>query len=204
MILSTWTDKGGTGKTTIAVNVASYYHLPLVDLDPQGDAARWAQRAGVACQLIDDDAEARAFLMEKATSRDLVVVDCPPGQGPRSLVAAGLSSLVLVPTKPGEQDVIALGRALTVLTKARNAGNPGMEIAVVLNGAKETNRSSMVEEALRQEAAKGTFRYLGRLDHRTVVENAYPEGRTLLQAGGAAANEMRSVLEQLQTCKIFR
>lgn len=204
MILSTWTDKGGTGKTTIAVNTASYYRLPLVDLDPQGDASRWAQRAGVPCRLIDDDAEARVFLMEKATSRDLVVVDCPPGQGIRSLVAAGLSSLVLVPTKPGEQDVIALGRALTVLMKARNAGNPGMEIAVVLNGAKETNRSANVEEALRNEATKGVFRYLGRLDHRTAVENAYPEGKTLLQIGGAAANEMRSVLEQLRTCKIFR
>lgn len=204
MILSTWTDKGGTGKTTIAVNTASYYRLPLVDLDPQGDAARWAQRAGVPCRLIDDDAEARTFLMEKATSRDLVVVDCPPGQGVRSLVAASLSALVLVPTKPGEQDVIALGRALTVLMKARSSGNPGMEIAVVLNGAKETNRSANVEEALRKEATKGAFRYLGRLDHRTAVENAYPEGKTLLQIGGAAANEMRSVLEQLRTCKIFQ
>jgi hypothetical protein len=79
-----------------------------------------------------------------------------------------------------------------------------MEIAVILNGAKETNRSSMVEEALRQEAEKGVFSYLGRLDHRTSVENAYPEGKTLLQAGGAAANEMRSILEKLRNCKILR
>ena len=204
MILSAWTDKGGTGKTTIAVNVASYLGLPLVDLDPQGDASRWAKRAGIECQLIDDDIEARAFLTTKATSRDLVVVDCPPGQGVRSLVAAGLSTVVLVPTKPGEQDVIALGRALTVLMRAKTSGNPGMEIAVILNGAKETNRSSMVEEALRQEAEKGVFSYLGRLDHRTSVENAYPEGKTLLQAGGAAANEMRSILEKLRNCKILR
>jgi cellulose biosynthesis protein BcsQ len=204
MILSAWTDKGGTGKTTIAVNVASYFGLPLVDLDPQGDAFRWANRAGIEGRLIDDDIEARAFLTEKATSRDLVVVDCPPGQGTRSLVAAGLSTVVLVPTKPGEQDVIALGRAITVLMKAKTSGNPGMEIAVILNGAKETNRSSMVEEALRQEAGKGVFSYLGRLDHRTSVENAYPEGKTLLQAGGAAANEMRSILEKLRNCKILR
>lgn len=204
MILTTWTDKGGTGKTTIAVNVASYFGLPLVDLDPQGDAARWAKRAGISCQLIDDDAEAKAFLMEKATSPDLVMVDCPPGQGTRSLVAAGLASLVLVPTKPGEQDVIALGRALTVLMKAKRSGNSGMEIAVVLNGAKETTRSSTVEEALQKEAGKGTFHYLGRLDHRTAVENAYPEGKTLIHVGGAVANEMRSILEKLHTCKIFK
>jgi cellulose biosynthesis protein BcsQ len=154
--------------------------------------------------LIDDDNEARDFLVTKAASRDLVVVDCPPGQGVRSLIAAGLSSVVLVPTKPGEQDVIALGRALTVLGKAKSSGNPGMEIMVILNGAKETTRSSMVEEALRQESGKGTFHYLGRLDHRTSVENAYPEGRTLLQAGGAAANEMRSVLEKLRNFKIMK
>jgi len=204
MILSAWTDKGGTGKTTIAVNVASYFGLSLVDLDPQGDAARWAKRAGLACRLIDDDNEARDFLVTKAASRDLVVVDCPPGQGVRPLIAAGLSSVVLVPTKPGEQDVIALGRALTVLGKAKSSGNPGMEIMVILNGAKETTRSSMVEEALRQESGKGTFHYLGRLDHRTSVENAYPEGKTLLQAGGAAANEMRSVLEKLRNFKIMK
>ncbi len=204
MIVSAWTDKGGTGKTTLAVNVASYFKLPLVDLDPQGDANRFAGRAGLDCRLIDDDSEARAFLIEKATSKDIVLVDCPPGQGPRSLVAAGLASLVLVPTKPGEQDVIALGRALTVLAKARASGNPGLEIAVVLNGAKETTRSNLVEEALRQESGRGTFLYLGRLDHRTAVENAYPEGRTLLQVGGAAANEMRSVLEKLRTCLILK
>jgi cellulose biosynthesis protein BcsQ len=204
MIVSAWTDKGGTGKTTVAVNVASYYGLPLVDLDPQGDAARWAKRAGIACEWIDDDQGAKAFLIEKASSRDLVVVDCPPGQGPRSLIAAGLASLVLVPTKPGEQDVIALGRALTVLFKAKRGGNPGMEIGVLLNGAKETTRSSTVEEALKKEAAKGAFHYLGRLDHRTAVENAYPEGRTLLQAGGAVANEMRTVLENIRKIKIMK
>lgn len=204
MIVSAWTDKGGPGKTTLSVNLASYFKIPLVDLDPQGDAVRWAKRAGIQCQHIDDDKEARAFLLEKATSRDLVMVDCPPGQGPRSLVAAGLSSLVLVPTKPGEQDVIALGRALTVLLKARKAGNPSMEIAVILNGAKETTRSAMVEEALKQEAGKGSFHYLGRMDHRTSVENAYPEGKTLLQVGGATANEMRSVLEKLHNFKIFK
>jgi chromosome partitioning protein len=204
MIVSVWTDKGGTGKTTLAVNVASYFKLPLVDLDPQGDANRFAERAGLDCRLIDDEGEARAFLIEKATSKDVVLVDCPPGQGPRSLVAAGLASLVLVPTKPGEQDVIALGRALTVLAKAKASGNPGLEIAVVLNGAKETTRSSLVEEALRQESGRGAFLYLGRLDHRTAVENAYPEGRTLLQVGGAVANEMRSVLEKLRTFLILK
>jgi hypothetical protein len=79
-----------------------------------------------------------------------------------------------------------------------------MDIAVILNGAKETNRSAMVEEALRQEAEKGIFHYLGRMDHRTAVENAYPEGKTLLQVGGAAANEMRTILEKLRNFAILK
>ena len=38
--------KGGTGKTTLAVHVAADFEGALVDLDPQASAALWGDRRG--------------------------------------------------------------------------------------------------------------------------------------------------------------
>lgn len=197
MILATWSDKGGVGKSTLATTIAQSLGLHLYDLDPQGDAARWCSRANHPCTRLSEDAYGQV-LAEKANSRDVVMVDCPPGHDRRSLVGAGLAALVILPTRSGDSDLVAMGRSLELLGKLRDQGNPDLMVAVVLNYFRNTARSTATAEGLAKNAEARGYHYLGELGHRTAFEEAYADGRNPIALGGAAAHEARKVVEAVR------
>lgn len=198
MIVATWSDKGGVGKSTLATTLAHSLGYHLFDLDPQGDAARWCGRAGHPCTLLHTEDYAQV-LAKKANSSDLVVVDCPPGHDRRALVGAGLAAMVILPTRSGDSDLVAMGRSLELLGKLRDQGNPDMIVGVVLNYSRNTSRASATTEALVKNASTRGYHYLGELGHRTAFEEAYAEGRSPLAYGGAAAHEARTVVESVRS-----
>lgn len=207
MIIATWSDKGGVGKSTIATTIAHSLGLHLYDLDPQGDAARWCGRAGHPFTLLHEDDYA-VVLGEKANSRDVVVVDCPPGHDRRALVGAGLAALVILPTRSGDSDLVAMGRSLELLGKLSDKGNPDLLVGVVLNYFRHTARSAATAEALAKNALTRGYHYLGELGHRTAFEEAYADGRSPLALGGSTAHESRKVVEAvrliLKTWKVLK
>lgn len=189
MNIVVWTDKGGVGKTTLAANLSAHLGLPLVDLDPQGDATRWAALRGQET-LVPKDRKALETLLRGKGGR---VVDCPPGQSPEALTAVALADLLVVPTRSGEADLVALGRTLDVARRVRKA-RPDLQVGLVLSLARETGRAKGVEAALRAQSG-AEYAYLGRLSARVGVEEAAVSGKTLLQMGGAVAHEARQILE---------
>lgn len=134
--------KGGTGKSTLAVNAACRLaadgrSVLLLDVDPQGTAAAW---------LADEDAEARPSglavepapwgdapgrwaraVLAKAARHDLVVLDLPPQPGPGFAAALGLADALLVPVTPSAIDLRATVNTLKHVERARQArgGRPG-------------------------------------------------------------------------------
>lgn len=197
MIIATWSDKGGVGKSTIATTIAQALGLHLFDLDPQGDAARWCKRAEQPYTVLDENTYA-SILSEKANSHDVVVVDCPPGHDRRSLFGAGLAGLVILPTRSGDSDLVAMGRSLELLTELKAKGNPDLLVGVVLNYFRNTARSSATAEALAKTAEIRGYHYLGELGHRTAFEEAYADGRSPLVIGGSAAHEARKIVEAVR------
>lgn len=199
MILSAYSTKGGVGKTTIAQNVAEGLNLPLIDCDPQRDAQRWhgMGRSRVICSEVSEEL-VREFLQAHVNSENLVVCDLPPGAP--GLPVAALSELCIIPTRPGDADLVALGRALQLLGEAKKSGNPKLKVAVVLTQARvASSRTSIVDQALRTMARQEGFSYLGVLHHRVAIEAAGGMGRGLFHCGdGAAAYEFRQVLSGIQ------
>ncbi len=198
MILATWSDKGGVGKSTLATTLAHGLGLHLYDLDLQGDGARWCDRAGHPHTRLDGDTYS-AILEDKANSKDVVVVDCPPGHDRRSLIGVGLAALVVMPTRSGDSDLVAMGRSLELLGKLQDQGNPDMLVGVVLNYFRNTARSATTAEALARNAENRGYHYLGELGHRTAFEEAYADGRSPLALGGATAHEARKVIESVRS-----
>lgn len=188
MNIIVWADKGGVGKTTLATSLAAELHASLLDLDPQGDASRWAWNRGIEARCIQDPKS----LQDVLRMDGFRVVDCPPGQSPVALTAVALADMLIIPARTGDADMVALGRALDVVRRVRSV-RPTIKVGVVLSLARETGRAKGVEAALKTQAG-ADFVWLGRLSARVGVEEAYASGRTLIQAGGAVAHEFRQVL----------
>jgi cellulose biosynthesis protein BcsQ len=158
-----------------------------LDLDPQGDASRWAQRHGSEAVHV----KSTAALRDAMAATGNTVVDCPPGQSTEALTAVALADFLIIPCRSGDADMVALGRSLDVARRVR-AARPEMQVGVVLNLARETGRAKGIESALRSQAGQD-FLWLGKLSARVGVEEAYASGKTLLEVGGSVAHEFRSI-----------
>ncbi len=125
--------KGGTGKTTLALAVAaerSGQASAVVDLDPQASATTWAdRRAADTPVVVSAQASHLGHVLDAAKGKaDLVVVDTPPRAEQAAIAAAKLADLVVIPCRPA---ILDLDTIRTTVDLVRYAGDK--PIMVVLN-----------------------------------------------------------------------
>ncbi len=127
MIISYLNQKGGVGKTTLAVHTATALALDgldviLVDADPQGSALDWLA-ARQAPPLFAVVGMPRAMLHRQvpriAAGVDAVVIDGPPSLADIARSAMLASDLVAIPVQPSPYDVWAAGGLLDLVDEAR-------------------------------------------------------------------------------------
>jgi chromosome partitioning protein len=132
--------KGGVGKTTVALHLATglalrHHKVLLVDADPQGSARDWLATRQIA-PLFSVVAMDRPVLHRDldgiAKGYDHVIVDGPPRTTELVRSAMLASALILIPVQPSPYDVWA---AQDVVNLAKEAAiyNPKMKCAFVVN-----------------------------------------------------------------------
>ena len=106
-VIAVLNQKGGSGKTTIAINLAHALQrqgndVLIVDADPQGTARDWSEsRTTGICPVIGLDRESLARdLPAVARSYDRVVIDGPPQLAGISAAAVKVADAVLIPVQP--------------------------------------------------------------------------------------------------------
>lgn len=114
--------KGGSGKTTLATNLAGYFatlggHVELVDLDRQQSSAQWLERRPAALPLIQSQiARSKASKIEP----DWIITDSPAGLRDDKLAAAvKQASCVIVPIQPSAFDMGATRDFLDILAEEK-------------------------------------------------------------------------------------
>ncbi|MBV9948711.1 MAG: AAA family ATPase [Myxococcales bacterium] len=149
--------KGGSGKTTLAVNVAAALHragqrILLVDGDTQGSATAWAARAaergkdGPPCIAVAA-AALRRDLPRLAEGYDVAIVDGPARLGAETRAAMLVADLVVVPMAPGALDLWAAAETVRVLEDARGL-RPELRARALLNRADRTALSRLAGTAI--------------------------------------------------------
>jgi len=134
-------EKGGVGKTTLAMNLAAGLTrrgaCVVVDADPQGSATLWAHNAD-ARRRFPAEVVAGPHATEQTLSRlrtrcDFIVVDCPPAVGsPVARMVASMADAVLIPVLPSPMDLWASTRIEETVARARQQ-NPRLKAYIVLN-----------------------------------------------------------------------
>src|SRR6478672_6659434 len=113
--------KGGAGKTTLAVHLATAAQqagltVAVIDLDPQATARRWGEKRGRPPEVVSDHAIRLPALLEAARTNgaDLVFVDTAPNADQAALGAARAADLILIPCRPSAFDLEAVEATLTL------------------------------------------------------------------------------------------
>ena len=107
--------KGGTGKTTLATNLASVLaensRVLLIDADPQASSQNWAAGEWHSPEAMTVTGLGKGSLTDhlRTTSRqhDWTIIDGPPGISRTSAEAVRNADIVLIPAKPSPLDVWA-------------------------------------------------------------------------------------------------
>lgn len=194
-IIAIVSQKGGAGKTTLAVHLATAaaaagHRTAIIDLDPQATAASWGdRRSAPAPEVISGQAVRLPALIAaaQANGADFLVLDTAPNADQTASLAARAADLVLIPCRPSTFDLEAIA---TTLLLAKTAGKPAF---VVLNAVPP--RSSIGREAAGGLVASGAQVAPHQLSHRAAFTHGVIDGRTAqeFEPQGKAAEEIESL-----------
>lgn len=196
LTLAVISQKGGAGKTTLAVNLAVAAERGrrrgvLVDLDPQATASAWhdrrKQRDLATPPVVAAPAPRLPEILDTARDHGAhhAIIDTAPHSESASLAAARAADLVLIPCRPSIADLDAIATSADLASIART---PAL---AVLNAAPP--RGSLATQA---EAAIATYSLpiaTTAVGHRVAFVHAMTAGLgvTEYEPGGKAAAEIQ-------------
>lgn len=162
VIISLLNQKGGSGKTTIATNLAhglslrknpqgNPYKVLLIDSDPQGSTRDWGQfNAGKLIPIIGLDRETLDSDIKSIQEIfDFIVIDGAPSLSRLAASAIKASHCVLIPIQPSPYDIWSANELVEAI-KTRQAFNAGFPLCffVISRMIKNTKLSKDVIDAL--------------------------------------------------------
>ena len=205
-VLAILNQKGGVGKTTLAIHIATAIarrdrKVLLIDADPQNSALDWAAAregqplfpvVGLPKSSIHKELPT---LTEKF---DLVVIDGPPRVHEVARSAIMASDLVLVPVQPSPYDVWASKEIMDLLNEA-TVYKPSLKKAFVIN-------RKIVNTAIGRDVAQALSEYPvpvlnTAISQRVAFAESATRGLTVfeLDPDMLAAQEMSQLADEAET-----
>lgn len=192
--------KGGAGKTTLALHLAVIAHQAglrtlIVDCDPQRSAAAWWRaRAGDTPELVETTpSKLRAVVAAAAADGvALVVVDTRPSVERDTAEVARVADFALIPTRPSILDLRAIGATVEVL---KALGRPAAIILNACPAARGAGEASVTAEARRALQGYGLPIAPQAVTVRAALSHALIDGQSVteFEPSGKAAGELRRI-----------
>jgi chromosome partitioning protein len=200
--------KGGSGKTTLALHLAIAASKDLkvlvIDLDPQQSAERWHAIRQRTTGTKDDPSIAAGPYQKlpemlrtaRKLGAELVLIDTPPKLDKAIVSSLAAATMVLVPLKSSILDLQALEDCADVVNFAKARS----KTVVILNGVPlGRNRETAIKESLRYASRFKLEVVPERLSELAAFSQGLKSGRgvTETERNGTAAKEIIALQEAL-------
>ena len=199
-VLALVSQKGGSGKTTIAVHLAVCAILrkklvALIDLDPQGSAIDWYQARQSSSELAAVHAHADDLpdLLKKAEAggADFIIIDTAPHSDKAAAIASKYADLIFVPCRPSRFDLKAMQPTFEIIKITKTPA------FVVMNVCP---RGKLAEDARDVLRAQGFPVLDVMITQRVAFSHAVADGRSVheYEPGGAAAENIEDLFNFIE------
>ena len=196
--------KGGTGKTTLAVHLAlafiKYHNLKvaIIDTDPQGSLGKWfmvrTEKKVLSENLTFKTASLWGAQYETKTLKndhDIVIIDTPPKIESDARPSIEAADLVIIPMAASHVDFWATGAIVDIAKKANK------KILVQIN--RSSQRSKLIKKTrdyIKSLDLSSTKTIIG---NRQIYTSSMGEGKTAVekQKKGNAVEEIKNLSEQI-------
>lgn len=202
-IISVVNQKGGSGKTTVSMQLAGALarrkkKILVVDADPQGTATRWAASA-------DDEAPFPASVVGLSAANnkvhrevkkfvedyDFIIIDCPPAaDSPVPQSALLVTDLALVPIIPSPLDMWAAVGIREVINNIRDI-NESLRARLVINQCQPN--TTLAQEALEVLPKFGIEVCATQVRQRQVYRQSAVFGQTVHDFGAKAESAIEEI-----------
>lgn len=210
MILAIVNQKGGVGKTTLSVNIATalawtYPDRPparvmLVDADPQRSALNWSDNRGTEVLFPVTGMPKKTLHRDLATMAvhyEHVVIDGPPQANEITLAAIYAADFVLIPVQPSPYDVWSAQEIVSMLDKVTTL-KASLKCAFAIN--RKIVNTAIGRDVTAALAAYPSVPVLAAAVHQRVAfAESAGSGRSVFQTDptGIAAQEIKNLTREI-------
>ena len=204
MIISILNQKGGTGKTTLAVNMAREYtkrdiKTLLVDTDGQGSALRWHEESGG--ELIDLTCLPLTTLNNDIkkfkTQYSRIIIDGVPNVASKITVSSIVASnVILIPVQPSPYDIWATEDLVRLIKERIEMTEGKLKAAFVVS--RRIKGTKIGDEIVEQLTAFELPIFLHGTYQRIEYAKAVQQGRTVCDLNTEATLEIIAIVNELE------
>lgn len=213
-------EKGGTGKTNVATNVAACLanmgcDVILVDADPQGSSAKWKSRRDAfidenpgiklgVVHAVRQQQDLVKTLLDLSKRYEHVVIDAGGRDSAELRTALAVADVFYSPLQPSLADIETIAKVNELVGHAKAVLNPNMRAMLLLSRTPTSNFNSEAAEA--RFALEQMFDQLSvsplSIGDRITYRKAFTDGLSVTDAVpgrkyGEAAADIQLLVEEI-------
>ncbi len=206
-IIALLNEKGGSGKTTVSLNLATALHrrgqkVILVDADPQGTARDWREASPAGANLPTVVAMDRPQMLTAldALNADIVIIDTPAKAESMSAVAIRVAQVAIVVIQPCAADIWACAATISMIQAKLDLGGK-IDVAFLTNRVvKHTRLTKEIEGGGWNEY--GFDQLTSTIGNRTVFAQALSDGLSVYDYSNADAKaDIDALIKELEAAR---